>query len=274
MDILGQPVKVRPQYLRVIIMPYPIIEIKNNDQIEPLGTKEKFWFYDEKEKIKKLFKVGRIKTGENWSEKIACELAKRLDLPCANYDFAIWNNKEGVVTPNFVPKNGRLILGNEILAKIVDNYPRYDFYKVREYRLSTVLAIMLKLKNINLPIGYIENNIINNSIGMFIGYLLFDCWISNPDRHHENWGFILDSSSNKIHLTPTYDHASGLGCRLTDEERKKKLNTKDKGYSVSNFVKRAITPFFDKEKKQMKTIETFFIASRHDSKAALFWLEN
>lgn len=254
-------------------MPYPIIEIHDRDEIEPLGTKEKFWFYEKGTGSRYLFKIGRAKTGENWAEKITSELAKLLCLPCVDYDFAMWNKKEGVVTPSFVPEDGRLVLGNEIMARVATGYPKDRFYKVKEYRLTTVLAIMQGLKDVELPIGYEGCSPIDNNLGMFIGYLLFDCWISNPDRHHENWGFVIDTSNNSIHLTPSYDHASGLGCRLTDEERNKRLMTKDMGYTVGSFVKKAKTPFFDKEMKQMKTIEAFYAASKYNTGAALFWLE-
>jgi hypothetical protein len=85
-------------------MTYPIIHIKNYEEIEPLGTKEKFWFYDEQDRVRKLFKIGRSGTGENWAEKVTSELAHLLNIPCASYDFAIWNDKKGVVSSSFVPQ--------------------------------------------------------------------------------------------------------------------------------------------------------------------------
>ncbi len=45
-------------------MPYPIIEIHDRDEIEPLGTKEKFWFYEKGTGSRYLFKIGRVKTGK------------------------------------------------------------------------------------------------------------------------------------------------------------------------------------------------------------------
>lgn len=257
-------------------MPYPIIEIDSNDvikQLEQLGTKEKFWFYDKNSEHRKLFKVGRKGTGENWAEKITSELAKLLRLPCADYDFAKWKNKEGVVTNIFVPKDGRLVHGNEILARIDKKYPTHDFYNVKEYKLATVAAIMKGMKGADLPRGYKGCDRVKDNLGMFVGYLLFDCWISNPDRHHENWGFVLDPAKMSVHLAPTYDHASGLGCRVTDDERVDRITTRDKSYTMRKFVERTKTPFYDKEMKQMKTIEAFSYISRFDKPAALFWLE-
>ncbi len=47
---------------------YKIIEIESKNEIEQLGTKEKYWIYDEKEKVKKLFKIGRENTGKDCAE--------------------------------------------------------------------------------------------------------------------------------------------------------------------------------------------------------------
>lgn len=254
------------------IMKYPVAKISADayDTIEQLGTKEKFWFYDEKDGTKKLFKIGRHGTGENWSEKATSELAKLLDLPCAEYEFAIWKEKEGVISTLFVPQNGRLIHGNEVLGKVIENYPKNKFYKVREYKISTTLAIIRAAHE--LPLGYEKNKLIQNSLDLFVGYLMFDCWISNPDRHHENWGFVFDIINKTIHLAPTYDHASGLGCRISDKERTERLTTNDKRYSVEAFVRKTKSAFYDKGLKRLKTIEVFCIAAKHNRKAADFWL--
>jgi len=253
-------------------MKYSVAKIPADayDTIEQLGTKEKFWFYDEKDGTTKLFKIGRHGTGENWSEKATSELAKLLGLPCAEYEFATWKEKEGVISRLFVPRNGRLVHGNEVLEKVIENYPKNKFYKVREYKISTALAIIRGVAE--LPLGYEKNKIIQNPLDLFVGYLMFDCWISNPDRHHENWGFVLDIINKTIHLAPTYDHASGLGCRVSDKERIERLNTNDKRYSVGTFVGKTKSAFYDKGLKQLKTIEVFLIAAKQNRKVAEFWL--
>lgn len=254
------------------IMKYPVVKIPADgyDTIEQLGTKEKFWFYDEKDSTTKLFKIGRPGTGENWSEKATSELAKLLGLSCAEYEFAIWKEKEGVISKLFVPQNGRLVHGNEVLEKVIKDYPKNKFYKVRDYNISTTLAIIKGVPE--LPLGYEKNKTIQNPIDLFVGYLMFDCWISNPDRHHENWGFVLDIINKTIHLAPTYDHASGLGCRVSDKERNERLTTNDKRYSIETFVGKTKSAFYDKGLKQLKTIEVFLVAAKQNRKAAEFWL--
>ncbi len=253
-------------------MKYSVFKIQNDksDSIEQLGTKEKFWFYNEDKTIK-LFKIGRPGTGENWSEKVASELAKLLELPCAEYEFAVWNGKEGVTSQLFVPQNGRLIHGNEILAKVVKDYRMNNFYKVREYKISTVIEIIKRVPVV-LPLGYKKNSIIQKPLDMFVGYLMFDCWISNPDRHHENWGFVFDVKNKTIHLAPTYDHASGLGCRVLDKERSERLITNDKYYNIEAFVKKAKSAFYGKGLKHLKTIEVFITVAKQNKEAANFWL--
>lgn len=131
------------------------------------------------------------------------------------------------------------------------------------------------LKNLSLlPIDYKENDFINKPIDMFIGYLMFDCLISNPDRHHENWGFIVDNINNKnsISLAPTYDHASGFGCRISDEEIARRIATKDKRYTIKAFVKRARSAFIGKDMNRVSTIEAFSIAAKQNPKASSYWL--
>ncbi len=65
-------------------MTYPIIHVPDDasTQLEQLGTKAKFWYRDETGDSV-LFKVGRPGTGENWAEKVCCEICKMLNLPHA-----------------------------------------------------------------------------------------------------------------------------------------------------------------------------------------------
>ena len=113
-------------------MSYPIIQLHDDapTQLEQLGTKTKFWYRDDMERSI-LFKEGRPGTGENWAEKVSCEICKLLGIPHADYDLAIWKKRKGVATPNFVPEGGRLVLGNELLAKVIDGYDGGQRYQVR-----------------------------------------------------------------------------------------------------------------------------------------------
>lgn len=255
-------------------MAYPIIKIEDYEKLEQMGSKEKFWYHDRDDKKNKLFKVGRPGTGENWSEKVTSEIAQTLGLPCAQYDFAIWGDKQGVTTPIFVPENGRLVHGNEVLAKVFKDYPEKATYHIREYKISTVIGILIILKDtVSLPIGYIGNDVIQKPLDVFIGYLMFDCLISNPDRHHENWGFILDYEKEKVCLAPTYDHASGLGCRVSEDEIIRRRETKDNRYTVEAFVSKAKSAFSQKDGKRISPLLAFLTAAKQNSEASNYWLD-
>ena len=255
-------------------MKYDIYSITTYDKMEPLGTKEKFWFYTEKDNISRLCKIGRKNTGENWAEKVTSEIAKLLSIPCATYDFALWEKRQCVVSPSFVPEYGRLIHGNELLVSLIDEkYPINRKYKVTEYKLSTIIKILQDLSEIvKLPIGYDTNSAIKKPIDIFISYIMFDCLISNPDRQHENWGIIFDDKEKEYYLAPTYDHASGLGCRVSDEERKNRLSTKDERYSIKAFVQKPKTPFYDNNGKNLKTIDAFKLLAIENKVASEYWL--
>lgn len=73
--------------------------------IEQMGTKYKFWLSsqdDEKEDL--IFKQGRPGTGEDWAEKIACELAKIINLPRAEYNLAKYKEMYGVISKKSIQK--------------------------------------------------------------------------------------------------------------------------------------------------------------------------
>ncbi|MDQ7074222.1 MAG: hypothetical protein Q9O24_03530 [Gammaproteobacteria bacterium] len=63
-------------------------------QLEQLGTKAKEWYFNAEEGMV-LFKEGRQNTGENWAEKVCCEICRLIDLPHAEYELAVWGDRQG-----------------------------------------------------------------------------------------------------------------------------------------------------------------------------------
>ena len=156
-------------------MSFPVVEIPPDasTQLEQLGTKAKFW-YRAADGRRMLFKQGRPNTGENWAEKLCCEIARLLGLPHAEYDFAHWRDREGVTTPSIVPKDGRLIHGNELLAAMLPGqYDETKRFQARQHTLFRVLAV-LRAPNIETPVGWERPPEAKDAIGTFIGYLLLD----------------------------------------------------------------------------------------------------
>ena len=241
---------------------------------EAMGTKFKFWFYHP-ELGYCLYKQARPNTGEDWAEKIAASLCELLKVPHARIELATWNNARGTVSPSFLPNGSSLILGNEILAPMVPEYPRFQAFNVSQHTLDVVLAAISN-NAVNLPLNWIPPAAIQTAIDTFVGYLLLDAWIGNSDRHHENWGFIetsLNVSTQKrmFHLAPTYDHASSLGREMLDSKRLERLLNR----SVSAYVDKCRSALYAQigDKKALRPLDAFREAAQQATNAASVWLE-
>jgi hypothetical protein len=252
---------------------FPIVTVPEDaaDFFEQLGTKPKFWYKNDN--VNYLFKEARPDTGEDWAEKVACELFALVGIPYVKYDLAVWKNTKGVVCQNFVPPRCRLVHGNELLAKVVLGYPTTKFYGTKQYTLRRVLGLIGLRDFFQLPIGW-ENLPVRTPIEVFVGYLMMDAWVANQDRHHENWGFVVKPESGTIHLAPSYDHASSLGSHETDDNRLQRLTTHDRRRSMNQYVNKAVSPFFasSSAEKPLSTIEAFVDAGEIWPDAADTWL--
>ncbi len=255
-------------------MTFPIINVPSDasTQLEQLGTKAKFWYWAD-DKRRMLFKEGRPGTGENWSEKVCCEIARQLGLPHAEYDLALWRNQKGVASPSLVPEGNRLILGNELLARFFEQYEATVRYRARQHTLRRVVAV-LQNPSIEVPIGWHHPPEIASAVSVFVGYLLLDALVGNQDRHHENWGLII-ATGRGLTLAPTFDHASSLGRNETDENRIERLTTKDKGHSMEAYVARARSGLYETHTstRSMTTLDAFLEGASIDKNSGRYWLE-
>lgn len=235
------------------------------EENEYLGTKEKFWFHHH-ELGKCLYKKARPNTGEAWSEKIAAELCRLLMLPHARQELALYEQQQGTISPSFLPQNGSLTTGNEILAQIFLDYPE-NINDLSQHTFANVFGVMNE-SVVSLPFNWQAPSNIETAIDTFIGYLLLDAWIGNADRHHENWGFI--NLDGKSYLAPTYDHASCLGRNESDNKRQQRLKTKDKGFSVEAYANKSKSCLYAQsgDNKPLKTFDVFCAAARLYPKAA------
>ena len=220
---------------------FPIIEVRSSmaEAVEYLGTKSKFWYRDGERQM--LFKAEERGTGEDWAEKIACELCALLGLPHVRYEMAmdIDERRPGVVCASITPPPLALAHGNQLLLVLDPDYPADSRhrYRTREHTVLAVFGLMELLRPptadwcSSLPSG------INSAAGIFAGYLMFDAWIGNQDRHHENWAAVWDGDS--LSLAPTFDHGASLARNLSDDERYERLETRDRNRRIPYFAGRA-----------------------------------
>ncbi len=148
---------------------YPIHIVPDNayDLLEQLGTKRKFWFEDATG-TPTLYKEGRPNTGENWAEKVCCEIALALGLPHAQYDLAVWRGTKGVVSRSFVPVGGRLVLGNELLGAWVPGYQKETRYQARQHMLGRVM-VLIGRQGVTFPLGFDSPPDLVKASDVFVG---------------------------------------------------------------------------------------------------------
>lgn len=259
---------------------YKIVDTSNftHDQIEPLGTKSKYWCSDSGGN-EYLFKsietydsnnVLISRGGEDWSEKISCELARALFIPSAFYELAHDGKSRGVITQNFVEgNNAYLVTANEVL----NNYSAPPALEggIRAER-QNIMHVYIILRRIirNKPVGFNSLPDIKSASDFFAGYLMLDALISNQDRHSENWGLIV-TGKGRLHLAPTFDHGAGLGRNESDETKALRLASLDKGQRVPNYVRRAKSYFYLRDQR-LRTLKAFQYFGVLNPIASLSWL--
>lgn len=198
---------------------------------EPLGTKNKFWCECAGERwlFKEIRKISDSEfSGEDWSEKVAAEIARVLGIPAARVELSVCSGRRGCVSKNFTSADQQLVHGNEVLAAYVSaNYEQSKNYGQAGHTLESIFAALGAI--------FPETGQRRKAMRQFADYCVLDALIGNVDRHHENWGVLwqvvrtgdLDASEmNREHdiagqyqLAPSYDHASSLGRELTDKKR-------------------------------------------------------
>ncbi|PSW68622.1 hypothetical protein C0Z01_14515 [Photobacterium kishitanii] len=259
---------------------YPIIDISSQDidDYEAMGTKSKFWYTDPADQIEYIFKsihtedkqgTPTIRDGEDWSEKIACEIASLLGIPHAHYELAVHNGERGTRSPNFTKPDENLVFGNHLLERIATTLATALEKGERCQRIE-LISIILDRIIVNPPCGWVSTTNIKDALDVFIGYLLLDTIISNQDRHSQNWAMIEDKKGNN-YLSPSFDHGASLGRNESDKVRLERMQSKDIGRQVCTYVTKCKSHFYFNSKKQ-KTIDAFIMMGSNRPNAALEWL--
>ena len=269
---------------------YPVIVIPSDapEQREEAGTKTRFWFThrDAAGERRGVFKRRRRPdSGNDWAERITCELARVLGIPAAEYDLATYERELGVVSWSFVrfrrsspdaelAAEEDLILGNEILARRHAGYPRSAVPKedrlVKGHTLSRVLAAAAEVAP---PDGDALPPTVKDGADAFVGYLLLDAWIANTDRHHRNWGWIEERGTGRRRLAPAFDQDASLGHELNDAKRARILEARGEG-GIASYVARGASELWTDgdEPSRLAPIQAFRQAEAARPAAAADWL--
>ncbi|MBE0500184.1 MAG: HipA domain-containing protein [Desulfuromonadales bacterium] len=198
--------------------PFQIMQLHADspEVIEQLGSKRKFWFRVQGDVQPWLFKYTRENTGEDWSEKIAAELAILLRISAARVELAAFMGKRGCASRSFVEttKGFELIHGSEILVGRVHRYEKSKQWGQSDHCLENIIAAVEQV---------FPPRLRTRQLRTLASFIVFDGLICNTDRHHDNWGLlrILDQKGKTRHsVASTFDHASSLGRELLEDRCK------------------------------------------------------
>lgn len=193
---------------------------------ETAGAEIKWWLRDN-ENNSWLFKSVTVKDGfrygEDWSELIASHLARSISVPTAPIRLAHREGFDGNISQNIRPETHELQPGRVWMSSL--RIPGYVPGNVRGRpghsltNISKALDGLLPPPNHEYPPGF-------TAYDAFCGLMILDAWISNRDRHDENWSVLIPLIPGEDkRLCGSYDLASSLGFNLHEEKLLRILGT-------------------------------------------------
>ncbi|GAA1949321.1 hypothetical protein GCM10009798_05670 [Nocardioides panacihumi] len=162
----------------------------------------------------KPIKTASYRRYDDWSEKLAAELATLIDLPSARVELARGEVDEGIISLNVTPDGWSMESGDTMLSEF-DGYLTCANEDRPPNRIGHNLDNIAKvLAEASGPPGTSCEEW--PAIEVFAGYLIFDAWIANTDRHAINWGVLTCEQDGRQALAASFDHGSALASGTQD----------------------------------------------------------
>lgn len=180
---------------------------------EGSGRSEKQWLQSTDGRIG-LFKwpktdpITKRSTYEHISEHLAHQIANIINISTAEVDIGEYDNRIGSMSYLLNGKNEELREGAWF---ILGRHPGYDPNRL----LDTETGKYYSLDN------FLEISSDETLRRFWIDMMVFDYLIGNPDRHQNNWAFIVpiedrNKSIIRVRPCPLYDNGSSLCCYIND----------------------------------------------------------
>ena len=179
-------------------------------------NREQWWLYKPvKRGIRKLAGGGQVtyRRYDDKVEHIASALARLIDLPAADIALATNGVDHGIISRNVAPNGWSMDGGDVFLSEFPGYLSCQQDPKPTDRIGHNLRNIETLLSGMTGPPGPCE---MWRAFEVFAGYLCFDAWIGNTDRHAMNWGVLQRGGESK--LAPSFDHGSALASGIPDQD--------------------------------------------------------
>lgn len=255
---------------------FPIVDCSLWEKmyIESVGTREKDWRRDPNGGIWLLKESLRFPT-EVWTEKAAAILAERVGLPHATYEIGDRKGVKVSLSRLFLSSGiEALVLGNQLLG--IANEEKVEHRREAAIGVHTVERFLQEGAKVDYPRGWTKPVDEWGGAEAMIGYLMFDAWINNTDRHEQNWGVIVPKAASadevvRNSLAPLFDNSSCLGWTILEGKKEEMLKTMG---SITEYAVKSDSEFYPEGKTyQLSTFVAFKTAAYIYPVAAKVWLK-
>ena len=206
-------------------------------EYEGVGATAMFWIKDGDTKY--LYKEVEDGSYAWLGEILSSEIAKILNIPCAEYRLVTLNGTVGILSKNFLKENQTLVLGAEIIQRVLDKYPYLkgksvfddelflELYNIpenlmkvkwehrRKYLLNNLNNIeqIWSILDIYCDLQHIKKDNLALNMNHLVKVFFFDLLTLQADRHIENWAFLEINREGESMLIPSplFDQAASFG---------------------------------------------------------------
>ncbi|MCS6711604.1 hypothetical protein JSY14_06025 [Brachybacterium sp. EF45031] len=178
------------------------------------GAPEVLWLFKQARRGKQTFREGRV-DDFHWadaeSEVIASRLSRLIDLPTATVELAVRDGIPGCISRDVRPPGSQLFSGDVLLTEVSTDYVpnSVDPRDRTGHTLENIEQVLRRRRPTEGSPGRPDTEV-------FAGYLVFDAWIANGDRHSGNWAMI-EGADGARRLAPSFDHGSALGAGVAED---------------------------------------------------------
>jgi len=184
---------------------------------EPVGKQPKYWFQSYGNRY--LFKYATNKADgtpiyNDVSECMACEVARFIGIPVAEYYLCENNGQRGVITKDFLnnkiggPKKEEFFDGVYLISQIDPGFKNTSLINPKTKQYYTVDLVLRSVEKYGL---------LNDVLNM----LVYDALIANRDRNPSNYGVIINHETGDVRFAPLYDNCTSLGISMASHRLSK-----------------------------------------------------